>query len=82
MAEKRLQHVPAYLEYYCAYCDNTKPFIYTCKGIVSPLTCWLGSGEDKLGGAAALDLSIASVNVNAVNCERLQAGDLQLTLRH
>lgn len=29
-----------------------------------------------------MDLPIASVNVNAVNCERLQAGDLQLTLCH
>lgn len=82
MAEKTLHYAPAYLKYYCAYCDNTKTFIYTCKGIISPLTCWLGSREDKLGSAAALDLPIASVNVDAVNCERLQAGDLQLTLSH
>lgn len=29
-----------------------------------------------------MDLAIAGVNINAVNCERLQAGDLQLTLCH
>lgn len=41
------------------------------KQITSPLTCRLGSGEDELCCAAALDLSIAGVNVDAVNCERL-----------
>lgn len=46
------------------------------------LTCRLSPGEDKLGRAAALDLSIAGVDVDAVNCERLQAEDLQLPLRH
>lgn len=55
---------------------------YICKEIIPPLTCRLGSGEDKLCSAAALDLSIAGVNVDAVNRERLQARDLQLALRH
>lgn len=55
---------------------------YICKHITFPLTCRLRSGEDKLCGAAALDLSIAGMNVNAVNCERLEARDLQLSLRH
>lgn len=50
--------------------------------IISPLTCWLGSGENKLCCAAALNLPIAGVNVDAVNCERLQAGDLELALSH
>lgn len=49
---------------------------------VTSLTCRLGPGEDELCGAAALDLSIAGVNVYAVDCERLQASDLQLTFRH
>lgn len=55
---------------------------YICKQISSPLTCRLGSREDELSGAAALDLTIAGVNVDAVNGERLQARDLQLALRH
>lgn len=55
---------------------------HICKHIIFPLTCRLRSGEDKFCGAAALDLSIAGMNVNAVNCERLEARDLQLTLRH
>lgn len=46
------------------------------------LTCRFGPGEDELGGAASLHLSVAGVNVNAVNGEGLQAGDLQLALRH
>lgn len=50
---------------------NYSSMYYICKQITSPLTCRLGSGEDKLCGAAALDLSIAGVNVDAVNCERL-----------
>lgn len=62
--------------------NETLPNIYCiCKQVTS-LTCWLGPGEDELCGAAALDLSVAGVNVYAVDCERLQASDLQLTLRH
>lgn len=47
-----------------------------------PLTCRFGPGEDELGRAAALHLSIAGVDVNAVNGEGLKAGDLQLPLCH
>lgn len=85
VAEKRLHYAPAYLEYYCdinAIYATVKTSNYTCKRMISPLTCRLGSGEDKLCSAAALDLPIAGMNVNPVNCEWLQAGDLQLTLRH
>lgn len=46
------------------------------------LTCRLGSGEDKLRCAATYDLSIARMNIDAVNRKRLQARDLQLTFRH
>lgn len=46
------------------------------------LTCRFGPGEDELGRAATLHLSVAGVDVNAVNGEGLQAGDLQLALRH
>lgn len=46
------------------------------------LTCRLCSGEDELGRAAASDLSIARVDVDAVNGEGLQTEDLQLALRH
>lgn len=46
------------------------------------LTCRFGPGEDELGRAATLHLSVAGVDVDAVNGERLQAGDLQLALRH
>lgn len=45
---------------------------YICQQIISSLTCRLGSGEHELCGAAALNLLIAGVNVDAVNCERLQ----------
>lgn len=45
-------------------------------------TCGLGPGEDELGGAAALHLPVAGVDVDAVNGEGLEAGDLQLALRH
>lgn len=55
---------------------------YICKQIFPPLTCRLGSGEDELCSAAALDLSIAGVDVDAIHCERLQAKDLQLALCH
>lgn len=46
------------------------------------LTCRLGSGEDELRCAATYDLSIARVNIDAVNRKRLQARDLQLTFCH
>jgi len=52
------------------------------QSILSFLTCWLGSGEDKLSSAASLHLPVARVDVDAVNREGLQPGDLQLTLRH
>lgn len=48
----------------------------------SVFTCRFGSGEDKLCSAATLDLSVAGVDVDPVDGERLQAGDLQLALRH
>lgn len=51
-------------------------------GIVRPLTCGPRPGEDKLRGAAALDLPTARVDVDAVHRERLQSGDLQLALLH
>lgn len=54
----------------------------TISGFFSSLTCRLGSGEDKLGGAAALNLSVAGVNVNPINGEGLQARDLQLPISH
>lgn len=50
--------------------------------ILPPLTCGPGPGEDELRGAAALDLPVAGVDVDAVHREWLQAGNLQLALRH
>lgn len=45
--------------------------IMTC--VYGHLTCWFGAGEGKGRSTALLDLFIASVQVNAVHSERLQA---------
>ncbi|TNN64035.1 hypothetical protein EYF80_025758 [Liparis tanakae] len=53
-----------------------------CRNTQSSLPSQVTGPEDELGGAAALHLPVAGVDVDAVHRERLQAGDLQLALRH
>lgn len=63
--------------------DGTRQKLSVCSGFqVFFLTCWLGPREDELGRAAVLNLPVAGMNVDAVNCERLQARYLQLLFSH